>query len=169
MAEGLDRYLNDILSKIYSNQNLCKYLYYDVRNPLAQSDIADTSRLKKDKTNQKIFVTPFTVDITDRTKTTLHILIDDFKADEKNNYYEDMNIDFIIACNVRLWELEDGSGEIKLRVNGIWEELNKTFKRKSTIGLGKNHFKYGRIQKFNDYFWGYTYCLSAKDFPFLGS
>ena len=168
MATGIDKYLNDILAKIYANQNLCKYLYYDVRNPLAQSTISDTSILKTNKQNQKIFVTPFTVDTTDRTKTTLTIMVDKFTIDEKNNYYEDMSIDFIIACNVRLWELDDNSGEVKLRVNGIWEELNNTFKRESTVGLGKNHFDYGKIQKFNDYFWGYIYCLKAKDFPFVG-
>ena len=168
MAEGIDKYINDILAKIYANQNLCKYLYYDVRNPLAQADIADTTVLKDNKTNQKIFVTPFTIDNTDRTKTTLTIMVDNFYLDEKTKYYEDMKIDFVIACNVRLWELDDNSGEVKLRVNGIWQELNNTFKRKSTVGLGKNHFNYGKLQKFNDYFWGYTYCLTAKDFPFLG-
>jgi hypothetical protein len=74
-------------------------------------------------------------------------------------------LDFIIACNVRLWGLDDGSNEIRLRVNGIWDELNNTFKRQSTVGIGKNNFKYGRIQKWNDNFWGYSYCLEAKDFP----
>jgi hypothetical protein len=165
MAEGIDKYLNDILTKIYANQNLCKYLFYDVRNPLAQATIANTKVLKDDKDNQKIFITPFTVDVTDKTKTTLTIMINDFQLDSDTKYYEDMTVEFIIACNVRLWELDDGSNEVKLRVNGIWDELSKTFKRKATVGIGKNNFKSGRLQKFNDYFWGYSYCLEAKDFP----
>jgi len=168
LAEGLDKYLNDILSKIYDNQNLCKYLYYDNRDPLSRPDIADTSILKTNKTNQKIFVTPFSVDTTDRTKTTLTIMFDKFYIDGSNTYYEDLSIDFVIACNVRLWELDDGSDEVKLRVNGIWQELNNTFKRQGTVGLGKNHFSYAKLEKYNEYFWGYTYCLKAKDFPFVG-
>jgi len=76
-----------------------------------------------------------------------------------------MSIDFIICCNVRIWELNDGSNDVKLRVNGIWDELSHTFKRQMTVGMGKNHFDYGKVQRFNDYFWGYTYCLSAKSLP----
>jgi hypothetical protein len=94
-------------------------------------------------------------------------MINDFSLDEKNMYYDNMSVDFIIACNVRLWELDDGSNEVLLRVNGIWDELNNIFKRQATVGIGKNNFKYGRIQKWNDYFWGYTYCLEAKDFPLI--
>lgn len=166
----LDKYLSDLRDKVLSNQKLCKYLYYDNRDPLSQPDITDTKEaIFSDKRRQRLFVTPFTVDVTDQTKTTLTIMLDNFSIDPKNNYYEDLSVYFVIACNVRLWELDDGdNGEIRLRVNGIWEELNNTFKIQGNIGLGKNYFSYGRIQKFNDYFWGYTYCLSAKDFPFIG-
>ena len=167
MASNIDRYLNYLKNTVLSNQNLCKYLYYNDKNPLSQPDIVDTNAsLYLDKRNQKLFVTPFTFDVTDQTKTTLTIMIDNFRIDNKSNYYEDINVYFIIACNVRLWELDDGSGEVKLRVNGVWDELNRTFKRQYGVGLGKNHFQNGRIQKFNDYFWGYTWCLSATDFPF---
>jgi hypothetical protein len=162
-ATGLDKYYNDILTKIYANQNLCKYLYYDVANPLAQPNITNTSVLKTNKTNQRIFVTPFSFDTTDKVKSTLHVMINDFEIDRTNYYFEDMSIDFIICVNVRIWELNDGTGEIKIRANGIWEELNNTFGKQRTVGVGKNVFKYGKIQKFNDFFWGYIYCLSGKD------
>lgn len=162
-AVGLDKYYNDILTKVYANQDLCKYLYYDVLNPLAQSTIADTTILKKDKTNQRIFVTPFNIETTDKVKSTLHIMVDEFQLDKTNLYFEDMTIDFVICSNVRIWELNDNSGEIKLRVNGIWNELNETFRRSRTVGMGKNVFQYGKIQRFNDYFWGYIMSMSAKD------
>lgn len=168
MANLIDTYLTDIRTKILANQNLCKYIYYNSRNPLAQPDIADTKAvLCDDKRNRKIFFTPFSVDTTDETKTTLTVTVDRFKPDS-STYFEDMVIYFTIACNVRLWELNDGTEGIVLRPNGIWDELNKTFKRERTVGLGKNHFQSGYIQKFNDYFWGYNYCLTAKDFPILG-
>jgi hypothetical protein len=40
----LNDYINIVLNKILANQDLCKYIYYDVDEPLLQSDIADTSR-----------------------------------------------------------------------------------------------------------------------------
>jgi hypothetical protein len=46
---SIDKYLNDILAKIYLNQNLCKYLYYDVKNPLAEPEITDTTIIKTNK------------------------------------------------------------------------------------------------------------------------
>jgi hypothetical protein len=169
MIGTLDEYLDFLKDKVLANQNLCKYLYYDDKNPLSKDDISNTKQaIFKDKKRQRLFVTPFTVDTTDVTKTTLTIMLDRFEIDSKNMYYEDLEVSFIIACNVRLWELADEEDKVKLRVNGIWEELNNTFKKQGNIGLGKNYFKYGRIQKFNDWFWGYTFCLSAKDFPFVG-
>jgi len=162
---GMDKYLNDILDKIYANQNLCKYLLYDDANPLSHADISDTSVLRTDKKNQRIFVTPFSVDTTDKVKSTLHIMLNNFEIDDKNMFYEDMNIDFIICCNVRIWELNDGSGDVKIRCNGIWTELCNSFKRQMTVGVGKNHFDYGKVQRYNDFFWGYLFSLSAKALP----
>jgi len=68
---GIDKYLNDILDKIYANQNLCKYLFYDDPNPLSHTDIVDTTILKRDKQNQRIFVTPFIIEKTDKAKYIL--------------------------------------------------------------------------------------------------
>jgi hypothetical protein len=166
---GIDKYLNDILAKIYDDQEICKLLLYDDVNPLSHADISDTTVLRTNKNNQRIFVTPFIIETADKVKTTLHIMLNDFGIDEKNMFYEDMTIDFIISCNVRIWELNDGSGDVKLRVNGIWDRLSHLFKRQNTVGVGKNHFMYGKVSKFSDYFWGYTYCLSSKNLPIYDS
>jgi len=167
---AVDRYLNNIKTKLLSNQSICKYLYYDLDNPLAEADISDTSILITDKDNQKIFFTPFTLDSTDSQKTTLTIMVDNFDLDNRTNYYKKMDITFLVMCHKKLWELNDGSNEIKLRVNGIWHELNGIFNNKSNIvGLGRAIFDYSKIVQFNDYFWGYRYCLSVKDFPDLQS
>ena len=164
MATGIDKYLNDILNKIYANQDLCKLLYYDKKNPLAEADIIDTTILRTDKNNQKIFVSPFTIDNSDVVKSTLTIQVNNFSLGKTNIYFKNMDIDFIVVCNVNIWELDDGSGEVKIRVNAIWEELNKIFNRQKTVGLGINNFNYGKITQFNQYFWGYVYSLRAIDF-----
>lgn len=165
MATGIDKYINDILTKIYANQNLCKLLYYDVDDPLSQADIVDTTVLRTNKENQRIFVTPFSIDTEDEVKSKLHIMINNFNIDEKNTFFEDLSIDFIICTNVRIWELNDGSNEVSIRVNKIWDELSLTFKRQNTVGMMKNHFDYGKVQKFSDWHWGYIYCLQATQLP----
>lgn len=160
----LDKYLNDILTKIYANQNLCKYLYYDNQTPLSMTDIADTTVLFTDKDNQKIFTTPFSVDNADYMKSTLTINVYDARVDQGNVFYKDIRVDFHVISHVRLWELTADSGECKLRPNGIVHELNNLFLRQSTVGIGKNQYSYMRNVYPNQWFAGYRYCLSGKDF-----
>ncbi len=71
MAIGIDKYLNDIKTKILDNSNLCKLLYFDHENPLSESDISDTNILYTDTSNQRLFFTPFTIDSSDIIKSTL--------------------------------------------------------------------------------------------------
>ena len=165
MAQGADIYLNEILTKIYANHNLCKLLYFDDRNPLSHSNLSDTTILKTDKLNQRLFISPFSIDTTDKTKSTLHIMINNFEFDTETKYYSDFEIDFIICINVRIWEIDDGSELVQTRLNLIIDELLKTFNRQRTIGMGKNHFQYGKIQKYSDYFWGMIISLRAIDLP----
>ena len=165
MATGIDKYINDILTKIYANQDLCKLLYYDDRNPLSQSDLADTSVLKTDKLNQRIYITPFSFETTDKTKSTLHIIVNNFELDENTKYFNDLEIDFVICINVRLWEIFDGSDETKTRLSLIVDELLNTFNRQQSKGIGKNHFQFGKIQKFNDWFWGMYLSFRLMEMP----
>lgn len=166
MATGIDKYINDILTKIYANQNLCKLLYYDVDDPLSQSDIVDTTVLRTDKENQRIFVTPFSIDTEDEVKSKLHVMINNFSLDSKTKYYLDFDIDFIISINTQIWELTGENGEVKTRLSLIVHELLQTFNHKHTEGtMGDNHFENGKIQKFNDGFWGMIITLTNTTLP----
>ena len=161
---AMDTYIQAIIDTIYTSQNLCKYLYYDQRNPIFLPDL-EPSVLMSGRMNQRIFVTPFNVETTDIAKTTLHILINNFELDQESKYYEHIDVDFIICMNTRLWELNDDSGNTKLRISGIIEELLLLFNRQRITGLlGKNFIDYGKIMKFNDYYWGYS--LSFKSLRF---
>jgi hypothetical protein len=164
-ATGIDKYINDILTKIYANQNLCKLLLFDDYNPLSHSDLVDTTILRTDKTNQRLYITPFSIDIEDKVKSKLHIMINNFELDKDNRFYVDLEVDFIICINVKIWEINDGSNEVKIRANLIMQELLETFNRQRCVGMGINNFKYGKIQKFNEWFWGYTVVLSGMDLP----
>ena len=169
MAIGIDRYLNDIKDKVLANQSLCKLLYFNNENPLAESDIADTSILYTDKLNQKLFFIPFTDDRDSEAKSTLHIVISDFKLDTTSKYFKDISIDFIVMIHNDLWILDDGSGEIKLRSNAIWKELNDTFFEHRSA-MGKNLFEYSKMVRTKDnQYNGYVFCSTTTDIPLLSS
>jgi hypothetical protein len=160
---NLNKNINDIVNKIYTNQDLCKLLFYDVENPLSEADILDTTILYTDLTNQRIIPKPFTVDTTDIFKSTLHVVLNNFKNGD-DQYFTKASIDFVVMCNVNLWDIVDGSGQIKMRPWMILEELNETFNRERTVGIGTNTFDYGRIIRPNEYFAGYVYCCDAEMF-----
>lgn len=160
---NLTKNINDIVNKLYANQDLCKLLFYDVPNPLAEDDIADTTVLYTDLENQRIIPKPFTVDTTDTYRTTLHIVLNNFKNGDAQ-YFTKASIDFIVMCNNQIWDIVDGSGEIKMRPWMILEELNETFNRERTVGLGTNTFDYGKILRPNQYFSGYVYCFDTEMF-----
>jgi hypothetical protein len=161
----LDVYLNSILDKIYANQNICKYLYYDVENPLSYPDLADTSVLFTDEDNKKIFTTPFSIDNADIQKSTLTIVVSDANVVPDNVYFKDFKVEFYVISNVRIWELEASSTRYTaLRTNAIVHELSLLFCRTRTIGMGSNQFSY--IERFypNQWFAGYIYCVNGIDF-----
>jgi hypothetical protein len=164
----LDLYLNSILDRIYTSQNLCKYLYYDVENPLSYPDLADTSILFTDEDNKKIFTTPFSIDNADIQKSTLTITVSDASVVPDNVYYRDFKVEFYIISNVRIWDLIASVGHTALRPNAIIHELSLLFCRTQTIGMGSNQFSY--IERFypNQWFAGYTYCLNGIDFVSKG-
>jgi len=161
----LDKYLNSILDKIYTSQNLCKYLYYDVKDPLSYSDFADTSILFTETDNKKIFTTPFSIDNADIQKSTLTINISDSTVVPDNVFYKNIKVDFYIINNVRLWELTASAAKYTaLRTNAILHELSLLFLRIETIGIGYN--QYSNVERFypNQWFAGYVYCLDGIDF-----
>ena len=167
MSTGIDKYLNDIKDKILTNSNLCKLLYHNTDNPLAEVAVATPTLLYTDKENQKLFFTPFTDDSDSEAKTTLHVVVSEFKLDQPSKYFKDLSIDFIVMIHNSLWLLDDGSGEIKLRANAIWKELNDTFfDHRSAIG--KNLFDYSKIVRTKDNLYnGYVFCSRATDIPLL--
>jgi hypothetical protein len=94
--------------------------------------------------------------------------VTEFGLDAKSKYFKDVKIEFIIMIHHDLWMLSDGSGEIALRPNAIWNEINRTFSEHRS-GLGKDIFEYsGLVRSRNGYYSGYRYCMTTKDIPLLG-
>lgn len=156
--------MNDILTKIYGSQDLCKYLYYDVGDPLSQPDIADTKILYDDKQNQRIIDTPFNLAIVNNEFTTLTINVNESQLDMRTVFYNDIDIEFFVICSYRNWNLTSNSGESKLRPNAIISELMTLFSRETTVGVGSNYK--GKLNKLfpNQQVGGYRLTFRGMDF-----
>jgi hypothetical protein len=165
MAQGIDNYLNQIAIKIYSNQNLCKLLYYiETDNPLNEPNLVDTSIIRTNKINRSLYFEPFTWQFPEIACAWLFVEVTNFKPDEGNIYFKNMSINFLVVVANSLWEINDGSNEIKMRPNMIIYELNSLFNNKRITGIGHNFIRRGDLIKFNELYSGYLYAISAHDF-----
>ena len=87
------------MDKIYTSQNLCKYLYYDVKNPLSYADFSYTSILFTDADNKKIFTTPFSIDNADTQKSTLTINVSYSRVVPDNVYFKNVKVEVMSAAS----------------------------------------------------------------------
>lgn len=69
MVDKFSSNVIQILREVLKNQNICKYLYYSVSNPLSQSNIVDTKSLMFNN----LFPYPFNPNINDKDITQLHV------------------------------------------------------------------------------------------------
>jgi hypothetical protein len=113
-THSMNKYINAIATKIYDNQTLCKYLYYDNYDPLAQADIADTTILYTDYDNQKLLFKPFVVSLEDYRMSRMSIVIDDIGHD-RTNFFKVLNFDCVVVCHNDLWNVNVNEGDIGIR------------------------------------------------------
>jgi len=138
MVEGLKLELLSpnlvlLIDEILTNQNICKYLYYDDKNPLGRSTIADTSGLLL----TKIYPYPFSSAIIDEC-TQLRIYYPDGEFDS-TGVIEQSLVLFDIICHKNLWLINDGTNSL-IRPYEIMKELANLFK--PSLGtVGKLKFK----------------------------
>lgn len=160
----LDGYVNTIVGIILGNQDLCKYLYYDVDEPLLESDIVDTSILsKREEQDRRIFAIPFNPDIHLTQKTTLHIEIEQ-RGEIQDDFYKTVRVNFIILCHNHLWELYTGDSTFKLRPNAILNKLSELFHKEKSIGIGNARYSQLRNIYMNDEIAGYKVSFDNIDF-----
>lgn len=161
---SMNKYINAIAAKIYENQTLCKYLYYDYDDPLSQPDIADTTILYTDENNKRLLFKPFVSNVEDERITRLNVVIEDVSTD-RTSYFKLVNLDCIIICHNDLWNVEITDGDIGIRPLLIWDELDSIFVREFTRGVGSDQFSYVRLMYFNDNFTGYKICYKSISLP----
>ena len=142
---------------LLSSQNLCKYLYYDIAEPLTQPDFDDTSILLFDR----IHPTPIVPTVTDSAKSFITIVQDEFSLARTNTAFKISKIVFNVLCHIDLWMMP-GTG--KIRPYTILNEIDKLFNEQRVLGIGKLQFSNGRWIVVNDKWQGYQISYKAYEF-----
>lgn len=121
--ELLSKNLISILNEIKKNQNLCKYLYYNTTNPVAESDF-DTSCLLVGCDVPRLFPYPFVVTSSDEEICKIHVYYPNGQF--VNRVVENSIIYFDIICAKTLWLTNSGVRpyEIMTEVLNSFDELN---------------------------------------------
>lgn len=145
--------MNEILTKLLSNQNLCKYIYYPVSSPLTQPTITDTKKLLF------TYISPIPIlpSVTDTAKSFIIVTLDDFNLGKS---FKVSKVVFDIVCHVDLWKIDGG----KLRPFRIMHEIDTLYNEQRIFGIGKLNFDGGRRIIINDKFQGYQLRYRVYEF-----
>ena len=165
----LDQYINNILDKIYSNNIICRLLYYDEPDALTQPDLEDNTVLFTDLDNRRIYPMVYTTENMGTPKSMLYIDVVNASLNNNNVYFKDVIVEITVLSHLSLWELTSESGShCSLRINRLVHELNNLFNRQTIFGVGSLVFNYLQKVYVDRSFSGYKMCFETKDFSLNG-
>lgn len=147
-------YMDEILYKIISNDNITKFIYYNVENPLNQSKLSNPSNL----IYTKIFPHRFIPNISTDACTYLNIGFSEFKQVSNNSFYTAGNINFFAISHKTLWKTNYGN-----RCICILDELDSLLQN-TRLGIGKLELTGFGEYWYNNDFGGYYTSYKVYDF-----
>ena len=139
-----------IMSKILSNKNILKLLYYTTNDKDKMEDLNST-QIKSLISNRQISAIP-QVKINKNKLSYLLITFDSFTPNYENEYYRDHIIEFKILCHFDDWDLEN----YELRPYRIAGELDAMFNKAHLTGIGELTFMGANQDIYNDEYGGVT-------------
>jgi len=152
--ESLDVGINVALDEIFNNQNLCKYLYYNEKDPSSQPTITNTTSLLL----LNVFPLPKDPDAKESKKSYLNIYFMSAQPYQKNSGFKKTFLCFDIICHLDIWLINEGIRPLKISA-----EIDRMFNNQYYKDLSTNNmfFVDWSCNKYSDYFYGYhlTYAL----------
>ncbi len=124
----------NIANKLMSNQNLCRLLKYEVRDPFNKEKYADVDGV--DLLNKQIMIVPKIFD--DSTEKTSYVvaMFSGFTTNTLNPDYKLSTVRFDVACPYDEWVLDERS----LRPYLIMQEIDDMFNGAQMAGIGTLQF-----------------------------
>ena len=124
----------NIANKLMSNQNLCRLLKYQVRDPFDKQKYKDVDGI--DLLNKQIMIMPKIFD--DSTEKTSYVvaIFSNFVTNALNPDFKISTIRFDVACPYDEWVLNDKS----LRPYLMMQEIDDMFNGAQMAGIGTLEF-----------------------------
>lgn len=124
-----------IADKIMLNQNICRLLKYQVRDPFNTDKYPDVDGT--DLINKQILIVPKVYDDNTEKMSYITALFDHFNVNSLNPDFKNTCIRFDIACPYDEWLLNERS----LRPYLLMQEIDTIFNESKLAGIGTLQFR----------------------------
>lgn len=126
-------YLQKIVTRLQSNQNLLKYLYYTDKDPLANQNLSK-KQIQEEIFNKLIKIVP-RVGPKETAKSLISIRVVNGHQNDANNQIEDLSVAIEVFVPMTQWIIKDEN----LRPFCIMGEIQNSLNGKNIDGLGRVH------------------------------
>lgn len=126
-------YLQKIVTRLQSNQNLLKYLYYTDKDPLANKDLTK-KQIREEIFNKLIKIVP-RVGPKETAQSLISIRVVNGRQNDANNQIEDLSVAIEVFVPMTQWIIKDEN----LRPFCIMGEVQNSLNGKVIDGLGRVH------------------------------
>ena len=123
--------LQKIITRLQSNQNLLKLLYYTGKDPYSENELT-AEQIKNEVFEKLIKVVP-RVGPKETAQSLIALRVVRGSSNEQNDEFRDFEIDIEVFVPMTQWIIKDS----KLRPFAIMGEIHKSLNRKTIDGLGK--------------------------------
>ncbi len=123
--------LQKVVSRLQSNQNLLKLLYYTDKDPYSKPDL--TSQEIKDEIYEKVIKVVPRIGYKETAKSMVTMRVVRGRANPGNDEFRDFELDIEVFVPLTQWFIKDSN----LRPFAIMGEIHKSLNNKTIDGLGK--------------------------------
>ena len=148
----------NMANKLMQNQNLCRLLKYQVRDPFDDKKYEDVDGVTL--LNKQIMITPKIWDESTEKTSYIVVLFNTFTTNMINPDYKIDTISFDVACPYDEWVLNGSS----LRPYLIMQEIDEMFNGAQMAGIGTLQFVRADRNVFTSQIGGYTMTYSINEF-----
>lgn len=147
-----------IANKIMQNQNICRLLKYQVRDPFNKEKYPDVNGI--DLINKQILIVPKIFDDSTEKMSYITAVFDDFSVNRLNSEFKITTIRFDIACPYDEWLLD----EYSLRPYLLMQEIDTIFNGSKLAGIGTLQFHRADNLTLTPWIGGYSMQYKINEF-----
>ena len=125
--------LQKIISRLQTNQNLLKLVYYTSKDPLNEEDLTE-EQIKTEVYNKLIKIVP-RIGYKETAQSMISMRVVRGRNNPENGEFRDFEIDIEVFVPLTQWFIKDSN----LRPFAIMGEIHKSLNNKTINGLGKMH------------------------------